>query len=273
MLILLIIAIFLCCCDICNAFRSISKLRGTDYSFSKLRSTDPDRDYVQTLKSNLLRIAAISNRGENASNKQRESALDLITQLESMNPTPSDSGDRAEYSVEGSWDLVFTDAQLFESSPFFMTVRELFDDTEKAERTLKLHRAATNTGEIGLVQQEITSTQLTSRIIVRNGLIPGLPFSLLGEIVSTADLSIIDSYTMKLRMRETSVKNSNIPFGIGSLISYASVPVGSIVKSSTGDLPECSLSTFYLDGDFRITRNKDDRVFVYLRNVSNSIEQ
>jgi PAP_fibrillin len=269
---LFVIAILLSCCDIFHAFRSASKFRGIGYSTSKLRSTDPEKDYVQTLKTDLLRIAAVTNRGESASSRQRESALDLITQLESMNPTSSDKGDGAEYSVQGSWDLVFTDAQLFESSPFFMTLRELFDDTEKAEQAFKLHRAATNTAEIGLVQQEITSTQLVSRVNLRNGLIPGIPFSLLGEIISTADLSIIDSYTMKLSMRETSVKKSNIPFGIGSLIALASVPVGDLLKSSKGDVPECSLSTFYLDSDFRVTRNKDDRVFVYLRSMADSTE-
>jgi hypothetical protein len=51
------------------------------------------------------------------------------------------------------------------------------------------------------------------------------------------------------------------------LLSAASLPVGTILKSLMGDLPECFLSTFYLDGDLRITRNKDDNVFVYLKST------
>lgn len=242
---------------------SLFKKRVIQQSSSKLRSGE--KDYVQTMKSKLLGIGATTNRGECANQQQVESALDLITQLESMNPTGNEA-DGSEYSIEGCWDLVFTDAQLFESSPFFVTVRELFGDNEKAKQSFKLHRQATNTGEIGLVQQVLTSSQLKSNVDVRNGLIPGLPFSLRGKIVSTAELTIIDRYSMKLTMKDTSVQNSNIP-GIGSLLSAASLPVGTILKSLMGDLPECFLSTFYLDGDLRITRNKDDNVFVYLKST------
>lgn len=240
----------------------VSKKQVIQHSSSKLRSSD--KDYIQSMKSKLLGIAATTNRGECANQQQVESALDLITQLESMNPSFANEADGTEYSVEGCWDLVFTDAQLFESSPFFVTIRELFGANEKAKQAFKMHRAATNTGEIGLVQQVLTSSQLKSNVDVRNGLIPGLPFSLRGKIVSTADLTIIDRYSMKLSMKETSVQNSNIP-GIGPLLSAASLPVGTILKSLMGDLPECFLSTFYLDGDLRITRNKDDNVFVYLK--------
>lgn len=240
---------------------SILKKHIIQQSSSKLRNSD--KDYIQTMKSKLLGIGATTNRGECANQQQVDSALDLITQLESMNPLANEA-DGSEYSIEGCWDLVFTDAQLFESSPFFVTVRELFGDNEKAKQSFMLHRQATNTGEIGLVQQVLTSSQLKSNVDVRNGLIPGFPISLRGKIVSTAELTIIDRYSMKLIMKDTSVQNSNIP-GIGSLLSAVSLPVGTIMKSLMGDLPECFLSTFYLDGDLRITRNKDDNVFVYLK--------
>ena len=236
-------------------------------SHHQLRSTGID--YVQTLKSNLLKISARTNRGELATDAQIETALDLVTQLESMNPSFADEAEGTEHSMEGTWDLVFTDAELFQSSPVFLTIRELFgEDAGKAKQAFQLHRAATNTGEIGAVQQVITSSKLTSKVAIRNGLIPGAPFSLRGDIISTADLTIIDRYSMKLSMKETSVQNSNMPFGIGAVLGVATIPVGQLMKTVMGNLPECNLSTFYLDGDFRITRNKDDNVFVYLRDNS-----
>ena len=254
----------------CNAFTTGAGSWRAERRVNFHRQRGSTDDYVQSLKTTLLRIAARTNRGEIASDSQVESALDIVTQLESMNPTYSGELEGSKTSIEGTWDLVFTDAQLFESSPVFMTIRELYGkNTEKVDQLFQLHRAATNTGEIGSVQQVITTTELISKVSVRNGLIPGAPFSLRGEIVSTADLTIIDRYSMKLSMRETSVKNSNIPF-VGSMLAVASLPVGQLLKTVTGNLPECTLSTFYLDGDMRITRNKDDNVFVYLRDTTES---
>ena len=244
-------------------------LRYADLKADLTRQKCSSSDYIHTLKTDLLRIAARTNRGDLASDAQIESALDIVTQLESMNSPDSNEAEEKKYSIEGIWDLVFTDAQLFQSSPVFLTIRELYgEDAEKAKQAFNLHRAATNTGEIGVVRQVITSSQLISKVNIRNGLIPGIPFSLRGEIISTADLQILDRYNMKLTIKETAVEKSNMPFGLGNLLSVASIPVGQLMKAITGTVPECNLSTFYLDNDLRITRNKDDNVFVYLRGES-----
>lgn len=260
----------------CDAFTGTTRrswtLRAADTRAGLHLQKSSNGDYVQTLKTDLLRIAAKTNRGDLATDAQIEAALDLVTQLESMNPTSSDEAEERNYSIEGTWDLIFTDAQLFQSSPVFLSIRELFgEDADKAKQVFQLHRAATNTGEIGVVQQIITSSQLTSKVHIRNGLIPGAPFSLRGEIISTANLQLLDRYNMKLMIKETFVKNSNVPFGIGSMLAVASIPVGQLLKSITGKIPECNLSTFYLDNDLRITRNKDDNVFVYLRGENSEI--
>jgi hypothetical protein len=233
----------------------------------KLRSSNSDADYVQTLKMKLLDISSRTNRGEFASTLQVEDALDVVTQLESLNPSFDDEGEGNKFSMEGKWDLVFTDTQLFLSSPFFMTVRELLG-SDAAKQLLDLHRLQMNTGEIGTVQQVITSSSLTSNVNIRNGLVPGLPFSMRGTVVSTADLTKIDRYSIKVNMKGTSVKDSNVPFG--NALSAVILPVGAFVKGLMGSIPECSLSTFYLDETLRITRNQDDNVFVYLRSPTDS---
>jgi hypothetical protein len=234
-----------------------------------LRSGNSDVDYIQTLKMKILDISARTNRGEWASNVDVESALDAVTQLESLNPSFGDETEDNKFTMEGNWDLVFTDAQLFLSSPFFLTIREYFGtDSGAAKQLFDSHRAATNTGEIGVVQQVITSSSLTSNVNIRNGLIPGIPFSIRGVVVSTADLTIINRYSMKLSMKDSSVKDSNMPFG--TILSAASIPVGALIKGIMGSLPECNLSTFYLDETLRITRNQDDSVFVYLRSPSDN---
>ena len=268
-----ILFILACTCDaFAGGFSRCWGLKDAKLKANLTRHKSSSGDYIHTLKTDLLRIAAKTNRGDLASDAQIESALDLVTQLESMNSTDSNEAEEKKYSIEGTWDLVFTDAQLFQSSPVFLTIRELYgEDAAKAKQAFNLHRAATNTGEIGVVQQVITSSQLISKVNIRNGLIPGVPFSLRGEIISTADLQILDRYTMKLTMKETAVEKSNIPFGLGSMLAVASIPVGQLLKAITGKVPECSLNTFYLDNDLRITRNKDDNVFVYLRGDSSTI--
>lgn len=70
--------------------------------------------------------------------------MEVIHELESVDRSPINT-----QNLNGSWDLVYTNSQLFVGSPFFLFVRELFgDDSQRAEEVFKLHRAATSTGSI-----------------------------------------------------------------------------------------------------------------------------
>lgn len=193
-----------------------------------------------------------------------DEVLDIISNLESINPAYDEVN--KDFSLEGEWELMYTDTQLFESSPFFLTLRELLGkrfnfSTDRVNNIFNLHRSATSTGSIGRITQTITKSQLISKVEVKVGLLPGVPFSLKGLVVSTANALIEDQFTLKLKLVETKIAESNIPV-------YKSLPE-SIRKINFGALgeivPPCVLTTYYIDENMRITRNQDDNVFVYSR--------
>ena len=143
-------------------------------------------------------------------------------------------------------------------------VRELIgSDSDKVRDIFRLHRAAANTGEIGRIRQIIDANALISKVDLRVGLIPGPPFSIKGTVVSIADLVIEDMYTMKLKMKETKIEKSNLPF-FNTFESLAKIDISTAVKViNNGDVPLSIINTYYIDDNIRISRNKDDNVFVY----------
>jgi len=248
--------------DICSYKLSSSSSSSLSTSFFRLYNMNDDIDIERNqLKKLLFERAALTNRGEIASEKDHEFLLDLISNLEAINP----AFDNPETnSLIGEWELIYTDSQLFLSSPFFLLVRELIgSDTDKVKDIFKLHRSAANTGEIGRVRQFIDTNNLISKVDLRVGLIPGPPFSIKGTVVSIADLIIEDLFTMKLKMKETKISNSNLPF-FNTFESFAKIDIATAVKLiNNGDVPQTIINTYYIDQNIRISRNKDDNVFVY----------
>lgn len=229
--------------------------------FTMTMSSDMER---LTLKNKLLQIGAKSNRGEFLASKDEVS--DIITNLESLNPALDSVDEASKPTIKGEWELVYTDAQLFESSPFFLVVRELLGTSEanKANEIFRMHRAATATGQIGRIKQIISSDELTSKVELKVGILPGQPFSILGTVVSTASCSIEDDYNLRLKIKDTKIEDSNLPF-FKSIESLAKIPVSNVVQTLFKKVPESLLVTYYIDDTMRITRNQDDSIFVYTR--------
>jgi hypothetical protein len=74
---------------------------------------------VEQLKGSILRVAAASNRGENSDRAEKDQVLRLVQLMEGQNPTADPCSDKAH----GTLELVYSDANLFRSSPFFMAGR------------------------------------------------------------------------------------------------------------------------------------------------------
>jgi hypothetical protein len=58
------------------------------------------------LKRELLLLASVTNRGEYASADERDIAIDLVAQLEALNPTAEPAA-----HCEGEWDLCLSSTQ------------------------------------------------------------------------------------------------------------------------------------------------------------------
>tara|TARA_A100001015_G_scaffold244390_1_gene279831 strand:+ start:1074 stop:1916 length:843 start_codon:yes stop_codon:yes gene_type:complete len=229
-----------------------------------LRMSTASEVYWNTnLKAKLLRISALTNRGEIATEIQKEEAQEIIASLEMENP--SIDTDSRQFTIRGDWELVYTDSELFAGSPFFLFIRELFGSNfDQAQETFKLHRRATSTGRIEAVRQVITDKELRSEVELNVGIIPGPPFSLTGTVISSADIEYEDKFTVKATFKDTVIGESPFSFLLDQL---PPLPIKQLYQTINNGkpLPATILTTYYLDYDMRITRTLDDTVFVYTR--------
>lgn len=89
----------------------------------------PYLEQRRPLKTALLALAARTKRGEIASKLLKSKALQLIEKLETFNPIESPS--LSNYSI-GRWELIYSNTNLFRSSPFFMAARAVCKDGDEA---------------------------------------------------------------------------------------------------------------------------------------------
>eukprot|EP00536_Pseudo-nitzschia_multiseries_P006019 jgi/Psemu1/296093/fgenesh1_pm.124_\ len=219
----------------------------------------------EALKQELLLLASVTDRGAYCSKEERDIVIDLVAQLEALNPTKDPA---SLVSCRGEWDLGYSSTQLFRSSPFFQAIRVAVgdDNKETAENGFALHAQATSGSRVGRVRQIVTEDKLISEVDLEVGVVPGIPFSIQGTVVSTASLSVASDKRWELRMENTTVKGSNIPL-FNQLLDNLSmeVPVGDFYSTVQGTTPVIPMTTFYVDDTLRITRDVDENFFVFVR--------
>ena len=224
---------------------------------------ESDEDIRDALKRELLLLATVTNRGECATNEERDIIVDLVTQLEALNPTADPAS-----CCEGEWDLVLSSTQFFRSSPFFMAIRSALGEENKeiANNGFDIHDRATSSGRVGKVKQIISDSQLISEVDLSVGMMPGLPVVVKGTVITTAAINKVSSETWELSVETTQVKRSNVPFIDQLLDDYAlDLPVGQLFQTLSGSVPISIVKTFYLDQGIRISRDMDDNFFVFAR--------
>ena len=217
------------------------------------------------LKRELLLLASVTDRGAYCSKEEKDIVTDLVAQLEALNPTKDPASIK---HCKGEWDLGYASTQLFRSSPFFQSIRAAVGDDQKevAENGFALHEQATSGSRVGRVRQTVTSDKLISEVDLEVGMLPGIPMSIKGTVISTASLDVVSDKQWELRIENTKVTGSNIPF-FDTLKDMLQVelPVGDFYSSIQGQVPVVPLTTFYADDTLRITRDVDDNLFVFIR--------
>uniref|UniRef100_A0A7R9Z4E9 Plastid lipid-associated protein/fibrillin conserved domain-containing protein n=1 Tax=Pseudictyota dubia TaxID=2749911 RepID=A0A7R9Z4E9_9STRA len=208
-------------------------------------------------------LASATDRGMYASKDEADIVVDLVTQLEALNPTADPA-----LQCEGEWDLTLTNTQLFRSSPFFLAIRSALGDDNKqiADNGFELHNRATSVSRIGRVRQTVKDGEVVSEVDLEVGLLPGLPVRVKGTVVTTAGLKVVAPETWELTVRGTRVTGSNVPF-LDEYLDDVKVelPVGDFYSTVLGNTPVSTLKTFYVDDSIRITRDCDENFYVFSR--------
>lgn len=247
----------------------------SDYDADDLESTEKtvsvdidENDAIirDELKRELILLSSVTNRGSCATAEESNLVVDLVTQLEALNPTSDPAA-----NCQGEWELCYSSTQSFRSSPFFLAIRSFLGDDNKsiAESAFDIHDAATTASRVGKVRQIIdtNNNELVSEYEVSVGLLPGLPVQIKGTVVTSAELSVLPPESWELQVKGTKVKGSNVPFLDQYLDdSHLELPVGEAYKAiNSGSVPISVLKTFYVDEGMRITRDEDENFYVFTR--------
>jgi len=276
-----------------------SQLRSSDYLNDmavedSITSLDGDidskgrDDTSEDILASLLRIAASTGRGEFASPEQKDNAAELIATLETKNHCLEPTKDPKIY---GCWELVYSSSQLFRSSPFFMAGRAVCTTKNQADQYdwfCDMHRKALAISNIGSVRQVISSTMMVSEFEVKVGAVPflndltpfsyagGLPFTIDGSIVSSADITPTDDGSaFEIFMDTVEIKGSNVP-GLRTILDNGlklqSRGLGSFLENNVDGYtnPRPIFETTYLSDSIRISRDQDGKTFVYAKESENS---
>lgn len=245
---------------------------------------------TQQILAELLQIAARTGRGELATLDDKAQAEKWISILESKNPTlePTKSP-----MINGRWELLYSSTQLFRSSPFFMAGRAVCTTDDQAQQYdwfCDMHRKALAISAIGSVRQIVSPTLLVSEFEVKVGAIPffnftpftpfpysgGLPFTIDGAIVSSADISPSDAgNAWELCMDTVQIQGSNVPGLRGILddgLKLQSRQLASFLEQNVDGYttPRPLFETTYLSENLRVSRDQDAKVFVYQKVSDNT---
>ncbi len=186
------------------------------------------------LKRELLLLASVTNRGEYASSDEKDIVIDLVAQLEALNPTAQPAS-----HCDGEWDLCISSTQFFRSSPFFQALRVTMNDATMANNAFELHDLATSMSRVGRVRQTLKDRQLISEVDLEVGLMPGIPIKIKGTVLTTAKLAVVSDQKWELQVQSTKVKGSNIPI-FNQLLEdnlQIELPIGELYSSVQGSIP------------------------------------
>lgn len=222
---------------------------------------------IQSLKSALLDSLFGTERGLTARGETKAEINELITQLESQNPTPSPS--EAIELLTGNWKLVYTSnseliALLALSRIPFVTIGDIVQkiDGQTAENQIQISVPFSRTSFSTVASLEVRSpTRLQVKFeegIVRTP-------ELLEDIDIPSSVSVMGQtvdVSAALKPIESSVKDAVAQ--IGSFISQQpdlKIPI-------SGERAQTWLLTTFLDDDTRIMRGDKGSVYVLVKDVS-----
>jgi hypothetical protein len=221
----------------------------SDYDFQDLTGekaatvdeNEEDASIRDALKRELLLLSSVTNRGEYCSKDEQNILVDLVAQLEALNPTANPAR-----NCQGEWDLCLSSTQFFRSSPFFQSLRVAINDKALINNGFELHDRASTASRIGRVRQTIDdNNKLTSSVDLQVG-IPLLPLRVEGTVVTTATMKVVSDDLAELQIVKTQVRGSNIPF----LNEYLEdplldMPMGDLYQMLNGEVPVVPMKTYY----------------------------
>lgn len=192
-----------------------------------------------SLIARVLQLAAVTSRGQLATDAQTAAMDDLVMSLEELNPNPQPVETDL---IDGLWTLVYTSARMFQSNPLLMA-------------------AAKPLLELGQVRQRIAINDGT---VTTEADIVAFP-AVSATLKTTARVTPVGAERLEITVEKTTVTGNKLinTIDLGGL-SF-DIPVEQIYSKLRNTSSESYIDTYYLDDNLRISRSKEGKLYIYTR--------
>ena len=241
---------------------------------------------IGEIKSNIYKIAAVTDRGQRLNKLISPMYEEKANEMDELIDALKDfSFEISEKLLSGEWELIFSNVELFRSSPFFLAIEKALNDEFKSNLFFKLHQLQVGSfgiSTIGRIAQKIDFDK-KEFISTFDTTIFGLTtipfigwFKLLptfgGRVITLSDNLVLKDKVLKMNLQKTKVAKveglNKIPL-FSNLLMDRWYPVKEVWNKLpwNKESPNCQVSVIFIDEEMRIVKDKFGSVFVYIRST------
>jgi len=243
----------------------------------------------EKLKQEIYKLSALTDRGQRLNKLISPIYLEELDEINKLINDLKDFSDPiTEEIISGEWELIFSNVELFRSSPFFLAIENALNDKFKSDLFFKLHQLQVSSfglSTIGKISQTI-NFQKKEFLSTFDTIIFGLTtipiigwFKLLptfgGSVTTLADELVLVDNKLKMNLQKTKVTEvkglNKIPI-FSKFLMNKWYPVKDVWRKLPWNKlnPNCEVSIIFIDEDLRIMNDIYGSIFIYIRpNINN----
>ena len=243
----------------------------------------------EKLKQEIYKLSALTDRGQRLNKLISPIYLEKLTEINKLINDLKDYSDPiSEELINGDWELIFSNVELFRSSPFFLAIENALNNKVKSDLFFKLHQLQVSSfglSTIGKISQTIDFKKkefLSSFDTIIFGLttIPIIGWFKLfptfgGSVTTLADKLVLEDNKLIMSLQKTKVTEveglNKIPL-FSKLLMNKWYPVKEVWRKLPWNKvnPNCEVSIIFIDEDLRIMNDIYGSIFIYIRpNINN----
>ena len=238
----------------------------------------------EKLKQEIYKLSALTDRGQRLNKLISPIYQEKLTEMyETINYLKEHSEQITEEIISGEWELIFSNVELFRSSPFFLAIENALNNRVKSDLFFKLHQLQVSSfglSTIGKISQTIDFQNkefLSSFDTVIFGLttIPIIGWFKLfptfgGSVITLADELALVNNKLRMSLQKTKVSEveglNKIPI-FSKFLMNKWYPVKDVWRKLPWNKvnPYCEVSIIFIDEDLRIMNDIYGSIFIYIR--------
>ena len=238
----------------------------------------------EKLKQEIYKLSALTDRGQRLNKLISPIYQEKLIEINNLiNDLKGYSEPLSEEIISGEWELIFSNVELFRSSPFFLAIENALSNKVKSDLFFKLHQlqvCSFGLSTIGKISQSI-DFQKKEFLSTFDTIIFGITtlpiigwFKLFptfgGSVTTLADELVLVDNKLRMSLQKTKVTEveglNKIPI-FSKLLMNRWYPVKDVWKKLPWNKvnPSCEVSINFIDEDLRITNDIYGSIFIYIR--------